>query len=81
MISCHYYDYIEIVCMHSYPVCLTLKSGQMVEGIAVDTMLNASRVECIRLTVEGVNTELELDKISQLTVSIDNPHFKQVNFD
>lgn len=32
MLSCEQYDYIEIACMHRYPVLLTLKTGQEISS-------------------------------------------------
>jgi len=52
-IDCNNYDYIEIACMHQYPIKLTLRTQSIVEGIALDTQLNASREECIKLMSDG----------------------------
>ncbi len=80
MISCHQYDYIEIVCLYHYPVILTLKSGQTVEGIALDTARNDSRQECIKLEVKGINVDIVLSEIALLSVDVENPHITQVSF-
>ncbi|EDK29739.1 Rho-binding antiterminator [Vibrio chagasii] len=80
MISCSDYDYIEIVCMHRYPVKLTLKSGEPVEGIAVDTQRNQDKEECIKLSVSGQEQLVVLTGITELEVCVDNPHFKQKSF-
>ena len=81
MMKCEQYDYIEIVCMHQYPIKLTLKSGAEVVGIGLDTQRNKNRDECIQMTVDGVVSLVVLDTILTLEVTIDNPHFKQVTFD
>lgn len=39
MISCEQHDYIEIVCTFNYPIKLMMKSGQVIEGIALDTQI------------------------------------------
>ncbi|WP_160061268.1 Rho-binding antiterminator [Psychromonas sp. L1A2] len=80
MISCHQYDYIEIVCLYHYPVILTLKSGQIVKGIALDTARNDSRQECIKLDVKGINVDIVLIEIALLSVDVENPHITQVSF-
>ncbi|WP_298941735.1 Rho-binding antiterminator [uncultured Psychromonas sp.] len=80
MISCHQYDYIEIVCMYHYPVKLTLKSGQIIEGIALDTARNDAREECIKLDDKGVAVYIVLSDITLLSVDVENPHIKQVSF-
>lgn len=80
MISCSDYDYIEIVCMFRYPVVLTLKSGDKVQGTAIDTVRNDNKEECVLLeTLNGASYVL-LDSIVQLEVSVDNPHFDKKTF-
>jgi len=81
MIKCDQYDYIEIVCMHRYPIKLTLKSGVEVQGKAIDTQRNEAREECMKMTIDGELRLLVLDTILTLEVTVDNPHFKQVRFD
>jgi Rho-binding antiterminator len=81
MISCGQYDYIEIACMYRFPVRLTLRSNDVVEGIAMDTQLNENREECIKVESEGVERLVVLDDLSKLEVCVDNPHFKVVSFD
>ncbi|MCE3251668.1 MAG: hypothetical protein K0Q67_678 [Cellvibrio sp.] len=81
MISCDQQDYIEIVCMHHYPIKLTLKSGDTVQGKAVDTQVNDARHECIKIDVEGVEQLVVLDEIRILEVLVENPHVQKVKFD
>ncbi len=80
MISCNQHDYIEIVCMYHYPVKLTLKSGTVIAGIAVDTARNEAREECIKLTTETGEQLVVLDQLTTLEVTIENPHLQQVAF-
>jgi len=81
MISCGDYDYIEIVCMYRYPVCLTLKEGNVIEGVALDTARNEHKQECIKLKVNETEQLVILDSISKLEVLVDNPHFRLKTFD
>lgn len=81
MISCNDYDYIEIVCLYRYPIKLFLRTGDMIEGIAIDTKRNENREECIELQVNGKTQLVILDIISKLEVTKDNPHFAKVSFD
>lgn len=53
MISCNEYDYIEIVCLYRYPVRLTMKVGESIKGVALDTSRNESKNECIKLNANG----------------------------
>ena len=81
MISCGNYDYIEIVCMFKYPLELTMKSGDVICGQALDTTQNPSREECLKLRVDSNDVLVVLDAISTLKVTVENPHFNQVSFD
>ena len=81
MISCSQYDYIEIVCMFNYPIELTLKSGCVTAGTALDTAKNTQHQECIKVLVEQSEQLVVLDDISQLKVLVENPHFSRISFD
>ncbi len=80
MISCNEYDYIEIVCLYRYPVRLTMKVGESIKGVALDTSRNESKNECIKLNTNETEILVELDGISKLEVLVDNPHFSEVTF-
>lgn len=81
MISCSEYDYIEIVCIYRYPVRLTLKSGEIIEAVALDTQRNSSRQECIKVGREDEDSMLiVLDSIVKMEVCVENPHFKEITF-
>ncbi|WP_295893892.1 Rho-binding antiterminator [uncultured Vibrio sp.] len=80
MINCSDYDYIEIVCLFNYPIKLTLKPNQTIEGIALDTQRNEQRVECIKLRSGKTERLVVLDEIAVLEVSVENPHFKTFTF-
>ncbi|EDY86343.1 modulator of Rho-dependent transcription termination (ROF) [gamma proteobacterium HTCC5015] len=81
MISCDHYDYIEIVCLFKYPVELTMKSGEIIAGKALDTVRNPLNEECIKLQVENDEVAVVLDAIKQLHVLVENPHFETVSFE
>ena len=83
MISCSEYDAIEIVCMFKYPIEITKRSGDVIQGIALDTKLNEQREECIQLVVKGKPEQVELivlTDILKLLVCVNNPHFQNVKF-
>lgn len=81
MVSCNQYDYIEIACMYKFPLLLTLKSGVIMTGIALDTQRNERREECLKLTINDIDNFVVLDTIAKIKVTIDNPHFHEVSFD
>lgn len=56
-----------------------MRSGIVVVCIALDTELNESRDECIKVAVKGVERLVALETISTLEVCIDNPHFHVVS--
>ncbi|NOH80043.1 transcriptional regulator [Vibrio sp. RE86] len=80
MISCGDYDYIEIVCMHRYPVRLTLKLGECIEGTALDTARDENKQECIKLETETEQQLVVLDNLTKLDVLVENPHFRVKRF-
>jgi len=80
VISCNHYDHIEIVCMHHYPIKLTLHSGTVLEGTALDTQRNENKDECIKIDNKGKQLLVVLDDISTLEVCVENPHFNQISF-
>ncbi|MBU2882878.1 Rho-binding antiterminator [Psychrosphaera sp. B3R10] len=81
MISCNHYDYIEIACMNRYPIKVVMKTGDVINGIALDTALNKKKQECIKIHVNNADRLVVLDNISTLEVSVKNPHFQRVSFD
>jgi Rho-binding antiterminator len=80
MISCSEYDHIEIVCMFNYPVTLSLRSGELVSGSAVDTRRNTNREECIVVNIDNEERLIVLDTIARLDVNRSNPHFQTISF-
>ena len=80
MISCGDYDYIEIACMYRYTVELTLTSGNVIEGVAMDTARNDNRNECVILDVDSSKVLVELNEVKSLKVLTNNAQFTEVEF-
>lgn len=83
MITCDQHDYIEIACTFRYPVKLTMKTGVVIEGIALDTQIitdDQHKIEIIKIDTQGDISSVALDDISVLEISIDNPHFRSIAF-
>ncbi|RMJ04271.1 hypothetical protein DOQ08_01591 [Marinobacter litoralis] len=78
--TCDQQDYIEIACMYRYPIKLVMTSGEVVEGVGVDTAYDERRDECIKVDSNGVVRLIPLDLISSLEVCVDNPNFQHVSF-
>lgn len=80
MISCNLYDYIEIACMHRYPLKITMQNSEVIEGVALDTSLDNERNECIKIQQENQIRLVILQQITELEVLKQNPHFSHVSF-
>ena len=80
MLHCDLHDYIEIVCLYRYPLCLTLVSGEELYGTALDTRYNSASQECLVLEQAGAEQWVVLDDIALLQVTVPNPHLQQVRF-
>ena len=80
MVGCHQYDYIEIVCLFHYPIRITLKTGLVIDGTALDTGRNDAGDECIKIQQDASEKLVVLDEIQMLAIRIENPHFSQVDF-
>ncbi len=80
MINCDQHDYIEIACTYRYPITLTLKSGEIVKCIGIDTQYDDQRRECIQVDSEGTTRLVVLDTIARLEANQKNPHFQAVSF-
>ena len=57
-----------------------MKSGDVIECKALDTAYNENRQECIKVKLEDTETYIVLNAISELEVTIENPHFKAITF-
>jgi len=53
MLTCDQHDYIEIVCTFRYPIKLTMKSGAVIECVALDTARNENSDENMKVDVSG----------------------------
>ncbi len=80
MLTCDQHDYIEIVCTFRYPIKLTMKSGAVIECVALDTARNENSDESIKVDVSGSERWIVLADISMLEVCVDNPHFQTISF-
>jgi len=81
MISCSDYDYIEVACMYRYEIILVMKNGSLVEGVAVDTVRDELRKECIKvMTIDEEAKLVVLDDVLKMRAQTSNPHFNEVGF-
>ncbi|MEP0357334.1 MAG: Rho-binding antiterminator [Paraglaciecola sp.] len=80
MISCEHYDYIELACMHGYTLKLTLDSGTILLGKAMNTNRNEQSDECIKMKIDKMDVLIVLNSISTMEVLNNHAQFKFVNF-
>jgi len=66
--------------MYHYPVKITLKTGEIFAGEAIDTGRNNERKECIKMNIDNLERYIVLEAISTLEVTINNPHFNRISF-
>tara|TARA_R110000868_G_scaffold142465_1_gene359869 strand:- start:50171 stop:50416 length:246 start_codon:yes stop_codon:yes gene_type:complete len=80
VINCNQHDYIEIACLYQLTIKLTLRSGDHIKGIAIDTQRNTAKEECIKIKVGTDHQLIVLDDISTMQALIANPHFDTISF-
>jgi len=82
-IACQLYDYIEIACMYKLEVSVFLKSGEMMSGQALTTLIDKKEnvaTECIQMKINNAKHNVALHEIAELHAITDNPHFSSVSF-
>ncbi|MEO9654464.1 Rho-binding antiterminator [Marinomonas sp.] len=80
MLSCHQYDYIEMMCTFQYPLQVMLKTSQVRHVKALDTARNDQNEECLKALEEGKVVLIRLDDILEIHSEIKNPYFESVSF-
>ena len=66
--------------MYNLSICLLLKGGQEIKGVAIDTVRNDKHQECLLIKSQQQDKTVILDELSSMHAMIDNPHFKDVYF-
>ncbi len=79
-IDCNLYDYVEIACMYRYPVRVATTGGEIVTGVAVDTVIDSDKVEFLALDVDGARRQVRLDTVASLEPLDINARFGKVRF-
>jgi Rho-binding antiterminator len=57
-----------------------MATGVQIEGVALDTARNENRAECIKIQTDNGVQLVVLAELVKLAITIDNPHFTEVNF-
>ena len=66
--------------MYRYPVRVATSGGQILTGVAVDTVIDADKAEHLELDVDGKPVLVRLDTLSVLEPLLDNARFGKVHF-
>ncbi len=80
MITCAQHDYVEIACLYRMGLILTLRSGLVCRGVALDTVRNGQGEECLKLDNGGIEELVVLDQVQLMEATEQNPHFEKVTF-
>ena len=80
IISCELHDYFEIVCLYHYRIKLTLKTQQVIEGIALDILTSADKREYLLIQTQEQQQTIELNQLSKMQVVTNHAKFKEVIF-
>ncbi len=75
-IQCSHYDYIEIACMHHYPLNIKLVSGEVIPNARAETTRIKNHAEFLVVTLDGNEQEIRLDKIDTLSILDKNAEFR-----
>ncbi|MBX3640181.1 MAG: Rho-binding antiterminator [Nitrosomonas sp.] len=78
MISCELHDFVEVACMYGYQLKLILKSGETVEGKAID-ILSADQRELLVID-NGEKQHIDLTSLTRMQVLTPNAKFSEVVF-
>lgn len=78
MIKCDLHDYVEIACMYHFEVRLELKTGDSVQGEAVNIENNHQRQECLLIENASGKHLVVLDSVEKMQAITKNPHFDSV---
>jgi Rho-binding antiterminator len=79
MISCNAYDYIEIACMYRLHIRLIAHSGEVYDGVALDTTRTDDNQEAILLEQVHGAIKIPLVQVHYLEAITHNPHFTKVD--
>lgn len=80
MLNCHIHDYVEIACMYRIAVRLTMKSGELEEGVAYDVVRNIEKQECLLLKQGDHDNNIILEEVQSMQALTNNSHFSLVEF-
>ncbi|MGL4268186.1 MAG: Rho-binding antiterminator [Plesiomonas sp.] len=62
-ISCTIYDLLELACMHHYTLHITQKSGDVIEGTAMDMQIENHQEFILLQLADGHQIRLRLDSL------------------
>jgi len=78
VISCELHDFVEVACMYGYQLRLILKSGDTIEGKAVD-IESVDKRELLVID-NGGKQQVDLMTLAKMEVLTPNAKFSEVVF-
>mgnify|MGYP001038197422 CR=1 FL=1 len=66
-LNCDLYDYLEIACMHAYPLRVELVDGREFQAQAITTRTAPSKEEFLTLRSAEGDQEVRLDQLLAIT--------------
>lgn len=78
-LDCAIVDNLEVACLYHYRLNLKMRDGSELQGIASDMKRNEQGVECLRLTAEDGQKDIELARIETISAVTDNPFFSKLD--
>jgi len=78
VISCELHDFVEVACMYGYQLRLILRSGETVEGKAVD-IVSENQQELLIIDNDA-RQQIDLMALAKMQVLTPNAKFSEVVF-
>lgn len=76
--NCSQHDYIEIACLYHYTLKVCTKKGTEHHGIAINTVYNEKKQQCLCIKDAEQKQLIELNTLVKVDVLTPNPYFSHL---
>ena len=82
ILNCDRYDYLEIACLYSFVIELTLTNNQQYEGRALTIQIETDSGEVLVFANKHDGNEMKfpLSELKSMRAITENPHFSYIEF-
>ncbi len=80
MISCHLHDEIELLCIKRILVTFNLVHQQKIIAVALDTVRNDKRQECVKVKSDNKEQLIILEEIESIEINEPNDTKRIIRF-